>query len=243
MSFAPTTSVGLRQVGGPAITHVMYADDIVLFSKATRNDAANIIKCIEKYCSWSGQEISWNKSGIFFSKHSRPNIRREIKHQLHMKILKKEAIYLGASLFLTRSPTKDFKFLLDKLETKLMGWRSKCLSWAGRSTLISSVAQAIPNYFMSSFNIPAKICDKLDSTSRRFWWKPKASVGKFIAWNSWDKLCQPKSLGGLGFKKAKDFNNAMLAKLAWMVASKRDSICVPVARAKYKVRHDWLYSN
>ena len=35
----------------------------------------------------------------------------------------------------------------------------------------------------------------------------------------------------------------MLAKLALMVASKRDSICVPVARAKYKVRHDWLYSN
>ena len=149
-------------IGGPAITCVMHADDIVLFSKATRNDAANIIKCIKKYCSWSGQEINWNKSGIFFSKHSRPNIRRAIKHQLHMKILKKEVVYLGAPLFLTRSPTKHFKFLLDKLQTKLMGWRSKCLSWAGRSTLISFVAQAIPNYSMSSFSIPAKICDKLD---------------------------------------------------------------------------------
>ena len=62
-------------IGGPAITCVMHADDIVLFSKATRNDAANIIKCIKKYCSWSGQEINWNKSGIFFSKHSRPNVR------------------------------------------------------------------------------------------------------------------------------------------------------------------------
>lgn len=160
-----------------------------------------------------------------------------------MKILKKEAVYLGAPLFLTRSTTKDFKFLLDKLETKLMGWRSKCLSWAGRSTLISSVAQAIPNYSVSYFNIPAKICNKLDSTSRRFWWKPKASVGRFIAWNSWDKLCQPISLGGLRFKKAKDFNNAMLAKLDWMVASKRDSICMAVVRAKYKVKHDWLYSD
>lgn len=116
------------------------------------------------------------------------HIRRAIKHQLHIKILK-EAIYLGAPLFLTRSPIKDFKFLLDKLETKLMGWRTKCLSWVGKSTLINSMAQVVPNYSMSSFNIPAKICDNLDSTSRRFWWKPKASIGRFIAWNSWDKLC------------------------------------------------------
>ena len=85
-----------------------------------------------------------------------------------MKSLKKDAIYLGAPLFLSRAPSKDFKFLLDKLKTKLIGWRSKCLSWAGRSALITSVAQAIPNYTMSTFSIPSKICDKLDSDTRRF---------------------------------------------------------------------------
>ena len=35
----------------------------------------------------------------------------------------------------------------------------------------------------------------------------------------------------------------MLAKLAWMVASKRDNICMAVVRAKYKVKYDWLYSD
>lgn len=35
-------------------------------------------------------------------------------------------------------------------------------------------------------------------------------------------------------------NNALLAKLAWMVASKRDSLCMSILRAKYKVRNDWL---
>ena len=38
-------------IGGPAITHVMYADDIILFSKATRRDAAKINECLDKYCS------------------------------------------------------------------------------------------------------------------------------------------------------------------------------------------------
>ena len=85
-----------------------------------------------------------------------------------MRNLKKEAIYLGAPLFLTRSPSKDFKFLQVKLEVKLLGWKNRGLSWAGSCTLINLAAQALPNYTLSSFNIPEKICDKLDSLTRRF---------------------------------------------------------------------------
>ncbi|XP_030963845.1 uncharacterized protein LOC115985008 [Quercus lobata] len=93
---------------------------------------------------------------------------------------------------------------------------------------------------MSTFNIPAKNCDKIDSLIRRFWWKPKEKEGRFIAWKAWDKLCCPKYEGGLGFKKTKDVNNVLLAKLAWLVASSRESLCMDILRAKYKVKHDWL---
>ena len=73
-----------------------------------------------------------------------------------------------------------------------MGWRSRSLSWVGRCTLINSVVQTISNYTMSSFKILAKNCDKLDSLTRRFWWKPKENEGGFIAWKAWEKLCRPK---------------------------------------------------
>nr|POF02849.1 hypothetical protein CFP56_10907 [Quercus suber] len=165
-------------IRGLAITHVMYADDIVLFSKATKNDAKRLADCLEKYCTWSGQSINRGKFGIFFSKHTGPNSRRAIRQQFNMKRLKKDAVYLGAPLFLSRSPSKDFKYLQDKLEAKLAGWRSNCLSWAGRCTLINSVTQALPIYTISSFGVLARNCDKLDSLTRRFWWKPKEKEGR-----------------------------------------------------------------
>ena len=57
-------------LNGPAITHVMYADDIVLFSKAIRMEAKAINECLDMYCKWSSQCINRSKFGIYFSKHT-----------------------------------------------------------------------------------------------------------------------------------------------------------------------------
>jgi len=131
--FKLKNAVGIKtSINGPTITHVMYADDVVLFSKASRKDAASLVKTLEKYCRWSGQAINKNKLGVFFSKYTQNQARRSIKGILQVKSLKKDAVYLGVPMFLSKAPSKDFAFLQGKLEAKLTGWRSKCLSWAGR---------------------------------------------------------------------------------------------------------------
>ena len=100
------------------------------------------------------------------------------------------------------------------------------------------VALSIPIYTMSSFSIPNKVCDKTDGLARRFWWNPNKHEGRFLTWKSWDSLYCPSSDGGLSFKKSKSLNSALLEKLAWMMASKRDSLCMRILRAKYKVKED-----
>ena len=61
-----------------------------------------------------------------------------------------------------------------------------------------------------------------------------------MAQNSWDKLCQTKRDRGLGFRKTKEVNMALIAKLSWMVASNSYSICMELLRKKCKVGRDWL---
>ena len=46
----------------------------------------------------------------------------------------------------------------------------------------------------------------------------------------------------MGFRSSKKFNDALLAKLTWMVLSKRDSCCMKALRSKYKVRDDWMHA-
>ncbi len=114
--------------GGPEISHVMYTDDIMLFSKASSKEVKALNGCLEKYCNWLGQLINQNKSRLIFSKVVPKEKQRVLKRLLQMKTLSKDASYLGAPLFTIRNKFKDFKFLHEKLEGRLLGWRSKCLS-------------------------------------------------------------------------------------------------------------------
>ena len=45
-------------VGGPASTNVMFADDIMLFSKACTQDVVALNNFLETYYSWSDQPIN-----------------------------------------------------------------------------------------------------------------------------------------------------------------------------------------
>ena len=46
---------------------------------------------------------------------------------------------------------------------------------------------------------------------RNFWWGQRDKERK-MAWIAWEKMCTPKTEGGMGFKDLKAFNLALLAK-------------------------------
>jgi hypothetical protein len=46
-----------------------------------------------------------------------------------------------------------FTYLKDRIWKRIQGWKEKLLSRAGKDTLIKAVAQAIPSYAMSCFDL------------------------------------------------------------------------------------------
>ena len=84
------------------------------------------------------------------------------------------------------------------------------MSIGAKEELIKSVAQAIPNYVMSVFKLPAGFHDDYTRMVRNFWWGEDEKKRK-VQWEAWDVLTRPKNFGGVGFRDLKLLN----ASPAW----------------------------
>uniref|UniRef100_A0A803PFQ0 Reverse transcriptase domain-containing protein n=1 Tax=Cannabis sativa TaxID=3483 RepID=A0A803PFQ0_CANSA len=223
----------------PAVTHLMFADDTLLFSRANTMEASIIGDCIKKFEGWSGQMCSKQKSGILFSSNCVKSMKENIEAQLGISTINDEEKYLGNPFVFSRRRKKDFDFIRSKLKQRLEGWKMRTLSYAGRMVAVSSIASAIPSYSMSTFQLPLSSCRELDALIRKFWWNGSLEKQRFLATISWDSLCRPKWSGGLGFRRMEDVNNALLSKLAWLLAS-GDRRAVNVAlQARYFPRESF----
>lgn len=131
-----------------------------------------------------------------------------------------------------RNKSAILGYLKDRMNERVQGWDKKCLSRGRKELLIKTVAQALPNYTMSMFLLPRQLCTQLERIMNKFWWK-NSNNNKGIHWMQWDRMCTKKLRGGLGFRKLKDFNVALLGKQGWRLIVKTGSLVERVFKARY----------
>ncbi|KAF4358064.1 hypothetical protein G4B88_021813 [Cannabis sativa] len=147
--------------------------------------------------------------------------------------MKGDEKFLGSPLLFKSNRSSDFDYIIEKISSRLEGWRANLLSQAARMTLIKSVLASVPIYTMSVFLLPRKITNRIDASLRRFWWTGSSKEGRYLSLKAWDSLCKPKACGGLGFRRARDINFSLISKLGWLLISDGNSLWTTVVNAKY----------
>lgn len=125
--------------GGPFVSHVFFADDLLLFGEASERQAIVMENVLRTFCQLSGQRISLNKSVVFVSKNTPMVVTENICSSLQIKHTADLGKYLGVPILHGRATTKNYSFLLDNIRFRLNGWKARILSQASRCVLIQSV--------------------------------------------------------------------------------------------------------
>jgi hypothetical protein len=103
------------------ISYLIFADDLILFAKATSSEANILKSVVDQYCSWSGKAINISKSSIHFSKNTASSTIHSISGIFPYKRALISSKYLGLPLFFRKSKSAAFKDILEQVFSKIEG--------------------------------------------------------------------------------------------------------------------------
>jgi hypothetical protein len=223
----------------PGISHLLFADDSLLFFKANEEQATKIKGVLSTYEASTGQLLSPAKCSLMLGQNCTEEDGQIVASILQVASTSFEEKYLGLPVPEGWMKNDKFQPTKERLQKKCSDYCEKYMSGAAKETLVKSVVQAIPTYAMSVFLFSAGLCDELSQIIRNFWWGDEEDR-KRVHWMSWDKMTKPKCKGGMGFRDLRLFNQALLAKQAWRLVMYPESLCARLLKAKYYPDGDLL---
>ncbi|GLT56023.1 hypothetical protein SLA2020_290970 [Shorea laevis] len=164
----------------PIISHLLFADDSLVFCKAKMEEVRHLQYILQLYGDTTRQRVNFAKSAVIFSTNSNRDLRASICSQLGLNHDSAVSKFLGLPTSWGKSKKASLKQVVDKVRTKLKQWKVALLSQAGREVLIKAVAMSIPTYTMSCFLFPSCTCKEINKLIRDFWWGNNKKRGKYV---------------------------------------------------------------
>ncbi|XP_022891863.1 uncharacterized protein LOC111406714 [Olea europaea var. sylvestris] len=199
------------------ITHLCFADDLMVFCRAEVGSVSIIGECLNRFKTLSRLIPNPDKSNLFAS-----GVSTYLKDQLLDILGYKEGVlpvrYLGVPLISTKLRALDCKMLVDRIIARAKSWTCRALSYAGRLQLIKSMLFSIQVYWSSVFLLPKAVIKQVENSLRAFLWKG-SDLGAGGSKVAWAKICMPKEEGGLGLRGLEIWNKATMLKHLWSLCS------------------------
>ena len=137
---------------------------------------------------------------------------------------------------------QDWHPVIEKVESRLAGWRAHLLSRGGRLVLLKAVLAAIPTYFMAIFKMPVGVRWWLEQMMRGFFWLGSwLEESRGAALVAWETVCRPVDQGGLGVQQLLHTNIALLSKWIGRLLQPTRDLVTTVLRDEYGTTLDWQF--
>jgi hypothetical protein len=222
--------VGSRDQSMVHVSHLLFADDTLIFSDANPAHIFNLRVLFTWFEAISGLKINFNKSEMA-PVGNVPDLGN-LADILRCKTAQLPINYLGLPLGAKAKSKAIWDPILEKMERKLAGWQRMYLSKGGRVTLIKSTLSSLPTYYLFLFPIPSSVALRIDKIQRDFLWGGIGDGKRFHLIN-WHQVCQPLKFGGLGFRNIRIFNQALLGKWLWRYGTETDAFWRSIIFSKY----------
>ncbi|KAF6147220.1 hypothetical protein GIB67_039350 [Kingdonia uniflora] len=121
--------------------------------------------------------------------------------------------YLGISLIKGRVQKVTVMPLVEAIIKRASTWAGSLLSMQGKVIQIQYVLSSIFVYNMGIYKWPISVIQEGERYIINFLWSGSSDTMKAYT-VSWEKVCKPRSEGGLGIRILKDINLSLLMKLA-----------------------------
>jgi hypothetical protein len=210
---------------------LQFADDTIILCDGTWVNLWVIKAILRSFELVSGLKVNFHKSNLFGLNLER-RFMEAASNFLSCKVGAIPFKFLGIPVGANPRSCKTWQPILDLMEKRLAKWKGKHLSIGGRVVLINSVLSSLPLYFFSFFKAPKKIIQEIIKIQRNFLWSNSAD-GRRVSWLSWDSVCLPKKLGGLGVKHMELFNMALIAKWRWRCLTDINAAWFPLLLFRY----------
>ena len=220
----PINSTGIR------VSHLLFADDTILFCNASREQILSIRLALTCFQVFTGLKVNVGKSEIVPVGEVR-NIQ-SLANILQCRVGSLPMTYLVMPLGTLYKTPSIWNPILERMEKKLSSWKQLYLSKGGRLTLLKSTLSSLPTYYLSLFTIPKAMAIRLERIQRNFLWGSSSKRFKYPLM-AWEKVCLRRELGGLGIRKLVPFNQTLLRKWLWRYGHETSHLWRRVIAMKY----------